>query len=524
MRTVLVMAWKAKTTAPFRRYPWLVLLLGIASMLHFPAQGGPPRPPRFLHDRVIVAPKEGIDPAAFEQWMRSANLTTTQRHDWLGGLRVLTIGDGRSVDDTLARAQASGLVEWVEPDYILTAFQRPNDAEFIAGSLWNLENVGAASGVPDADIDATEAWDRITDASSIIVAVVDSGILTTHEDLAANLWTNPSETAGNGVDDDGNGIIDDLHGINAITGSGDPTDDVGHGTHVAGILGAVGNNGRGITGIAWKVQIMALKFLNAEGEGSTSTAIQCMDYARSHGARIINASWGGGSRSRSLELAIQRARAAGIVFVVAAGNEGSNNDATPSYPASYTTDNMVVVAATTRADALASYSNFGASTVDLAAPGSDIRSAWFTSSRGYADASGTSMAAPHVAGALALLAARYPGATYLQLIDAILQSADPLASLTGRVVSGGRLNVDRALATLGSFFTTPVSLVLQRGVTADAFTLQITGSASTLYTIEGTSDFDNWTAITTVATDASGTGSVSLTSASAATQFFRVRQ
>lgn len=512
------------SAARFLRFSRLALILVATVGFPSPAQERPPHSPRFRNDRVILVPKEGVDPAALETWTRSANLETTQRHDWLGGLRVLTIGDGRSVDDALTRAQASGLVEWVEPDYILSAFQRPNDPEFLSGALWNLDNTGDHSGVVDADIDATDAWDRVTDASSIIVAVIDSGILPIHEDLAANLWINPSETAGNGLDDDGNGIIDDVHGMNAITGTGDPTDDVGHGTHVAGIIGAVGNNGLGVTGVAWKVQLMALKFLNADGDGSTSAAIQCIDYARTRGARILNASWGGGSRSRSLELAIQRTRSAGIVFVVAAGNDGSNNDATPTYPASYTSDNLVVVAATTRTETLASYSNYGATTVDLTAPGSEIRSAWFSGPQAYADASGTSMAAPHVTGALALLAARHPRATYLQLIDATVQSVDRLETLAGKVASGGRLNVASALSALGSLFSTPASLVLRGAPTANSFVLQITGDPSATYVIETSPDLTTWTMGSSLTTDGSGNGSRTLSADDNGTQFFRVRQ
>ncbi|MCC7375741.1 MAG: S8 family serine peptidase [Verrucomicrobiales bacterium] len=516
------------TARDIRHRQCVATALGLAASLLcsmlVEGQDPPARPPRFRSNGLILVPKEGVDDAALDQWTRSANLETTQRHDWLGGLRVVTIGDGRSVDDALARAQASGLVDWVEPDYILTAFRQPNDPEFVSGAQWSLQNSGASSGTPDADIDATEAWDRVTDASSIIVAIIDSGLLLNHEDLAANLWSNPTEIAGNGIDDDNNGIVDDVHGLNAITGTGDPTDDVGHGTHVAGIIGAVGNNGRGTTGVAWKVQLMALKFLGPDGDGSTSAAIQCIDYARTHGARVINASWGGGGRSRSLELAIQRARSAGIVFVVAAGNDGSNNDSTPTYPASYTTDNLVVVAATTRSDTLASYSNFGASSVDLAAPGSEIRSTWFSSTQAYADASGTSMAAPQVTGALALLSARYPQATYLQLISAIKSSVEPLPSLAGKVATGGRLNIARALSTLASDFSSPATLSLQRAPPGTALILGLTGDPNSAYTLESTVDLLNWEASDTLTTDTAGAASISLTPESSGTRIFRVQQ
>ncbi|HKI71302.1 MAG TPA: S8 family serine peptidase, partial [Verrucomicrobiae bacterium] len=282
---------------------------------------------------------------------------------------------------------------------------------------------------------------------NIIVAVIDTGVRYTHEDLADNMWVNPGEIPGNGIDDDGDGYVDDVHGINVINHTGDPNDDYGHGTHVSGTIGAVGNNTVGIVGVCWKVQIMACKFLDSTGNGFISDAIKCMDYARSKGAKVINASWGSTSfTSQALHDAIDTLRQAGIIFVAAAGNSAQDNGVNPIYPASYDLDNIISVAATTRDDDLAVFSNYGASTVDLGAPGEPIFSCWNGSDSDYRYFQGTSMAAPHVTGACALLMAHYPNDNYRQIINRILSNVDRLPSLAGKCISGGRLNLQRALS------------------------------------------------------------------------------
>jgi len=316
---------------------------------------------------------------------------------YLGGQRLYLVylphSDADGVPNAIEALSAAGLpVEYAEPDYIVRALATiPNDPDF--GSLWGLNNTGQQNGLEDADIDAPEAWDIIRDAEEVIVAVIDTGVRYTHEDLAANMWVNPGEVPADGIDNDGNGYIDDVHGINAILDNGDPLDDVGHGTHVAGTIGAVGDNGIGVVGVAWKVQLMALKFLGAGG-GNDSDAILCINYARTHGAHIMNNSWGGRGSSISLRDAIAAARDAGIIFVAAAGNNGSDNDAIPFSPASYDLDNVVSVGASTRQDTISDFSNFGSSSVDIAAPGTDILSTWNTSDSSYVTRSGTSMAAP----------------------------------------------------------------------------------------------------------------------------------
>src|SRR5439155_9028487 len=300
------------------------------------------------------------------------------------------------------------------------------------------------------------------------VAVIDTGIRYTHEDLASNMWRNPGETgldangndkATNGIDDDGDGYVDDVYGINAITGSGDPGDDYFHGTHCAGTIGGVGNNGVGVAGVAWHVKLMACKFISSEGWGYISDAIECIDYARHKGARIMSNSWGSwGGYTQALRDAIAAARDAGIIFVAAAGNNyGNDNDVSPFYPASYDLDNIVAVAATDSADGLADFSNFGRTSVDLGAPGVGIYSCLNYSDSAYGYCSGTSMATPHVAGAFALLKAQFPTKTYAELIRRMFDTVDPLPALNDRSVTGGRLNLAKALELSAPTGLTPGS-------------------------------------------------------------------
>lgn len=414
---------------------------------------------RYRPDRILIKPKTGTPADAMARVHKRQGTRVRGAFPALENLQVITVPEGAKVEEILAQYRQSGLVEFAEPDYLLRASAIPNDPRYADGTLWSLHNTGQRGGLADADIDAPESWDILNSAGNIVVAIIDGGVRYTHEDLAANMWVNPGEVPNNGRDDDGNGIIDDVYGFNAVTNTGDPKDETGHGTHVAGIIGAVGNNGRGVVGVAWKVKIMALKFMDASGFGATSDAIQCIDYARTKGAKIINASWGGTDNSLALRTAISRARTAGMIFVAAAGNAGVDNDVTPDYPSSFDLDNVVSVGASTRTDALADFSDFGAKSVDLVAPGSTIYSTWHTSDSAYSYLSGTSMAAPCVSGALALLAARFPNDTYKQLIDRLLAATDSLPSLAAKCVSGGRLNLQRALsANVIANFTASTSM------------------------------------------------------------------
>ncbi|MFZ5831393.1 MAG: S8 family serine peptidase [Planctomycetota bacterium] len=338
----------------------------------------------------------------------------------------------------------------------------PNDTEF--GVEWGMHNTGQAGGTVDADIDAPEAWDVATGNRNVVVAVIDSGIDYAHPDLTANIWTNTREIANNNIDDDLNGYIDDVHGFDFYSYVGDPTDTFGHGTHVAGTIGAIGNNNIGVAGVNWQVSMMALKITTPGGGVPHSAAIEAINYATmmkfTTGVNIVvsNNSWGGYIYDGFLRSAIDAHRSQGILFVASAGNDGFNNDQTPAYPASYDLDNIISVAATDRFDDLAYFSNYGATTVDLGAPGVEIRST--VPSNAYAMMSGTSMAAPHVSGVAALLASIAPTASYQHLRDAILGGVDPLTSLSGKTVTGGRLNAYNSI----QLFTNPEAAVIGNGL------------------------------------------------------------
>jgi len=338
-------------------------------------------------------------------------------------------------------------VKFVEPDYEVYIDVTPNDPRF--SELWGLHNTGQTGGAPDADIDAPEAWDIQTGSSSMVIAVIDTGVDYKHVDLSANIWTNPGEIAGNGIDDEGNGYVDDVYGWDFYNNDNNPMDDHRHGTHCAGTIAAVGNNGAGVVGVNWAAKIMALKFLSAGGSGYTSDAIAAVQYAtmmkQQRGIPVIamSNSWGGGGFSQALKDAITAADNAGILFIAAAGNSDSNNDLLPHYPSSYDVPNVIAVAATDHKDALASWSNYGATSVDLAAPGVSILSTVLNN--GYSLLSGTSMATPHVSGVSALIKAQAPAYTHLQIKDLILSSVDPVPGLSGKMVTGGRLNAYNAL-------------------------------------------------------------------------------
>lgn len=340
-------------------------------------------------------------------------------------------------------------IEFAEPNYIYNHTATSNDTYFTNGSLWGM---GANSN--QFGCAANTAWAaNKTGSSSVYIGIIDEGYMYTHEDLAANAGVNPGEVAGNGQDDDGNGYVDDVYGWDFAGNNNTVFDGVGddHGTHCAGTIGGVGGNGKGVAGVVWNVKLLNAKFLGASG-GTTANAIKAVDYftdlKTSQGLNIVatSNSWGGGGFSQALKDAIDRANVAGILFVAAAGNSGTNNDATASYPSGYTSSNIIAVASITSTGALSSFSQYGATTVDIGAPGSAI---WSTipkkqgnkSISSYASYSGTSMATPHVSGAVALYASLNPGATAAQIKTAILNSAIPTASLSGKCVTGGRLNV-----------------------------------------------------------------------------------
>ena len=364
-----------------------------------------------------------------------------QRIESIDGV-VISVDPDRT-DNVVRKLSHERFVENVEPNYVVRAARLPNDRSF--AEQWGLRNLGHFDGKVGADIGATQAWDVAT-GSPVPVAVVDTGVTFKHADLAGNAWVNAGDIR-NGIDDDADGFKDDLNGADFLSGDSDPDDDGGHGTHVAGIIGAQGNNSIGITGVNWESAVMGLKVLDGNGEGNTADAASAIDYAVDHGARVINASWGGPAFSHALYSAIRRAGEHGVLVVAAAGNDGVNADSSPDYPAAFDLPNIISVAATDRSDRLLDFSNYGAKSVDLGAPGDDIYSTVpnVTDPSGYAAFSGTSMAAPFVAGAAALYLSKFPGASVDQVRAALLSTVDRLPTLAGKTVSGGRLNVAKAL-------------------------------------------------------------------------------
>jgi len=361
------------------------------------------------------------------------------------GLCLVSLRKGTVLQNALKTFNRDKGVLYAEPNYRVKALETvPDDARF--DELWAMHNTGQTGGSPDADIDAPEAWDTAHGNASVIVAVIDTGVDYNHPDLDDNMWVNTGEVPGNGEDDDGNGYTDDIYGYDFYNGDADPIDDHGHGTHCSGTIGAEGDNGEGVAGVCWDVQIMALKFLDSAGNGSTADAIVCVEYATRMGAKVLNNSWGGGPYEQALKDAIDAAGAADILFVAAAGNDyGNDNDIVPHYPSNYDSSNVVSVMSTDHNDNRSGFSNYGETSVDLGAPGSDILSC--RNGGGYQTKSGTSMATPHVVGACALLRAANPTLTYSQVKQALLSTVDP--TLTGQCVSGGRMNLAKALAEAG---------------------------------------------------------------------------
>lgn len=395
----------------------------------------------FAAGEIIVKIADGATDADLER-INERNDAETKEELPRTDLAVVDLPKDLPVEEAVEIYEDSPDVEYAEPDFILRPARTPNDTSF--PRLYGLDNTGQTGGTFDADIDAPEAWDITTGDQETVVAVIDEGVDINHPDLRENIWVNPDEVPGNGIDDDKNGYEDDVNGwdfYNKDATVYDSGDGDKHGTHVAGTIAARGDNGVGVVGVSWRASIMPLKFLGPEG-GLTSDAVKAIDYAVREGAMISNNSWGG-SGSQTLRDAISRADDAGHLFVAAAGNEGVNNDNIPSYPANYDLPNIVSVAASSNRDALASFSNFGTKNVDLGAPGVGILST--LPGNNYGSYSGTSMAAPHVAGVAALLESRSPDMGDAQLKSRILGSVDKKSGLAGKVATGGRLNAARAL-------------------------------------------------------------------------------
>ena len=366
---------------------------------------------------------------------------------------VTLVRSGLATAAAIAALRGNAAVEYAEPNYVYQHDAVSNDTYFTNGSLWGMYGSSSAP-ANQYGSQAAVAWaGNKTNCSSVYVGIIDEGYMYTHNDLAANVGTNPGEVAGNGVDDDGNGYVDDVYGWDFDGGNNTVFDGAGddHGTHVAGTIGGVGGNGTGVAGVCWSVKLMDAKFLGRRG-GTTANAIKAVDYFTDlkirHGINVVatSNSWGGGGFSQALQDAIERANAAGILFIAAAGNSTYNCETSSCYPAEYPNANVLSVASITSTGAISSFSNYGSTTIDIGAPGSAIYSTVPKSSKGtvvagYASYSGTSMATPHVSGAAALYAAYHPGSSAAQVKAAILGSATATASLAGKTVTGGRLNV-----------------------------------------------------------------------------------
>ncbi len=388
------------------------------------------------------------------------HIAGVDQSDKIASLRSGTIwrlhSAGQSAEALTAALQKNPNIVYAEPNYLLQSDDIPNDSLY--AQLWSLKNSGqtisGTPGIAGADISAEAAWSVTTGSSTIVVGVVDTGVDYTHPDIAANIWSNPGGK-GNVLCAAG------THGFNAITKTCDPKDEYYHGTHVSGTIGAVGNNSLGVTGVNWTTSIMGLKFLDSNGNGTTADAIAAIDFAVQAkldgvNVRILSNSWGGGAFSKALLDEINKANENDILFVASAGNDSSNSDIYPHYPASYNTPNMISVAATDNRDALAYFSTYGPTSVHLGAPGVNILSLYLGSS--YTTASGTSMAAPHVSGVAALVLAKTPSLTTAQVKSAILDNTDPISSLSGKTITGGRLNAAKAVgAPLGPDYTLLVS-------------------------------------------------------------------
>jgi subtilisin family serine protease len=450
-----------------------LILAGIAASMVVwltPSASAQPAQPAYRADRILIMPKAGINQAALDNFHRARKDEVLRTFDGIRRLQVLRVPQGETVSNLIAQYQKSGLVEFAEPDYLGHIAATPNDPAYTNHLLWGLDKISAPA-----------AWDVLTSASNIVVAVPDTGVRYTHEDLASNMWVNPNDGG---------------HGWNALNGNNDPADTGTHGTMVAGVLGAVGNNGKGVVGVAWRVQIMACTCFNIFGMGNVSDVITCLDYARTNGARIINASWGF-TNSLALSNAMISLRNAGIIVVAACGNSSANIDLSPTYPASYQLDNIVTVASTSQSDVLSASSNYGATNVDLAAPGEQIYTTFPATDSYYYTISGTSFAAPYVSGACALLMAQYPADSYQQIISRLLSSTDPLPSLAGKCRTGGRLNLRKALRT--------VLVATIPATSTGPFQLRVSGGLNRTCSVEVSTNLTTWSPIFTNTASANGT-------------------
>lgn len=458
----------------------LFFLVVLTPGLVHPQQKKPVR----VDGEILVKFRSTAGPTAERDLNRKFGASVLEKLGDLGWKRI-RLPAGKNAEAGIADYLASNNVEAAQPNFYYGIHLTPNDPSF--GSLWGMTKISAP-----------QAWETSIGSHSVVIANIDTGTRLDHEDLAANLWTNPGEIPNNGIDDDNNGFVDDYHGYDFFFNDPDPSDEHNHGTHTAGTLGAVGNNGLGVVGVNWNVKIMSIKIYNNIGFGTTSSMlINAYNYVRMMklrgvNIRVTNNSYGGCDEAcgydQATKDAIDALGDAGVLQVFSAGNSGNNSDIDPMYPAAYDSPSIVSVANSTSMDTRNTSSNFGPLTVDLAAPGTSVLST-LMSAANYGTFSGTSMSAPHVAGAAALLAAHRPDLSAASLKATILNTVDKMPAWNGIVSSGGRLNVSRALQqpTVCEFLVPqgPILLPTKGGY----FTLQVSAASNCDFRVKST---ENW--------------------------------
>lgn len=440
-----------------KSYSWVLILLGCLSILApvgvraqtFP-QKSAVQASKYMQDRILVRFRPATSAAEMQAAHTAVGFRVLSDFSAVDRLQMIQLAPGTNVHDAIRMYRNNPSVLYAEPDYIVQVTGAPNDPFF--STQWNMQNTGQTGGTVGADIHATQAWNITTGSAGVVVAVLDTGVDYNHPDLGQNIWSAPNGFTTSSI----NGIpvqcAAGAHGLNVIDNSCDPFDDNGHGTHVSGIIGAVGNNGTGVAGVNWNVQILPCKFIAANGFGDISHAIACLSFVKQlkeSGLNIVvsNNSWGGGEVSQSLQDAIAAQMADGILFVAAAGNDFSDNDLFPFFPANIFLPNVISVAASTRTDDIVSFSNLGRHTVHLAAPGNEILST--TPFNTYSIFSGTSMAAPHVAGVAALLKAQDPTRDWRAIKNLILAGGDSLPTMAPTITQK-RLNAFGAMTCTNS--------------------------------------------------------------------------
>ncbi len=439
--------------------------------------------PKFVPGELLVKFSAGADSRSAVAANRSVGATTLETLGDLGWQRV-RLPAGLSVADGAARYLAIEGVAYAQPNFYYSLLVTPNDAQFNAAGMYGLTKISAPS-----------AWDLTTGSSAVVVADIDTGTRLTHEDLVPNLWINPGEIPNNGIDDDASGYIDDVYGADFFFNDGNPADEHGHGTHTAGTIGAVGNNIIGVTGINWAVKIMTIKIYDNDGYGSTSAMlVNAYNYIRMMklrgvNIRVTNNSYGGCDEACDYDQAtkdgIDAMGSAGILNVFAAGNDSRDIEATPSFPASYTSPSIIAVASSTQSDSKSGFSNWGATSVDVAAPGSGILSTTWGSNSSYGTMSGTSMATPHVTGAAALLSAYNPALSPASLKATLMNTVDQLSGWTSTPIrTNGRINVDRALRNQTVCTFTPASAKIDVPTKGGVFKVNVTAPTNCDYSVK----------------------------------------